>query len=479
MNSITFTLEGREGRHLYEQIYEHIKQEIKAGKLLYGEKLPSTRSLAEYLQVSRSTVDLAYEQLAAEGYIEARPYKGYFVCHMEELFDLPVREKPEEFWQEEREKDFFVDFSTSAVDLEEFPYDTWRRIYRKVFDVRGKSIFLPGNGQGDRELRLMLCRYLHSSRGVNCEPEQIVVGAGNEYLLMLLDKVLVSAQGSQTGEERAKRPVIALENPTYKKAGLLFESMGYPVAPVEMDAYGMRVDALEQSGAGLAYVMPSHQYPTGVVMPIRRRQELLKWAAKEPGRYLIEDDYDSEFRYKGKPIPALQASDRQDSVIYIGTFSKAISPAIRISYMVLPVRLMAEYHKACGYLSTTVQRTEQAVLTEFIRGGYFERHLNRMRKVYREKHDRMLSLLKPFEKAFTVSGEHAGLHLILTDRNGRSEKELIRKAAEHGIRVYGMEELLLHQDTGTGRPASVLLGYGGLSGKEMEEGISLLGKIWI
>lgn len=464
MNSITLTLDSRDSRPLYEQIYEYIKQEIRAGKLLYEERLPSTRSLAEYLQVSRSTVELAYEQLCAEGYIEARPYRGYFVCRMEELYHLPENESGDEISLEEQEKGCFIDFSTNAVDLEEFPFDTWRRIYRKVFSLGGEKLFLPGAGQGEREFRMMLCRYLRSSRGVDCEPEQIVVGAGNDYLLMLLDKTL------DFGGK------IALENPTYKKAGRLFESFGYEICPVEMDKYGMRPDALYESGADLAYVMPSHQFPTGTVMPIGRRMELLKWAAEKPGRYLIEDDYDSEFRYKGKPIPALQSSDGHGRVIYIGTFSKSISPAIRVSYLVLPPALMRSFQTSCGYLASTVQRTEQAVLAEFIRGGYFERHLNRMRKVYRDKHDKMLELLKPFERDFIIRGENAGLHLMLQDKRGRSEKELIETAARHGIRVYGMEEFHI----GKGHAAAtILLGYGGLSVKEMEDGVPLLAKLWL
>lgn len=516
MNSITLTLDSRDNRPLYEQIYEYIKQEIRTGKLLYDEKLPSTRSLAEYLQVSRSTVDLAYEQLAAEGYIEARPYRGYFVCHMEELYHLPERENDEEISQEEQEKRFFVDFSTNAVDLREFPFDTWRRVYRKVFGIGGEKLFLPGAGQGDRELRMMLCRYLRSSRGVDCEPEQIIVGAGNDYLLMLLDKVLTTAEPERADSAQGENPEqraateqraasgrkIALENPTYKKAGRLFASMGYEICPVEMDQYGMRSDALEACGAKLAYVMPSHQFPTGTVMPIGRRMELLKWAAKKPGRYLIEDDYDSEFRYKGKPIPALQASDTQGSVIYIGTFSKSISPAIRVSYLVLPPVLMRYFQASCSYLASTVQRTEQAVLAEFIRGGYFERHLNRMRKVYRDKHDRMLELLKPFECEFAIRGENAGLHLLLQDKRGRSEKELIESAAEHGIRVYGMEELRIGSNwctedkgvttgkgtecasaadnqNGSSNAATILLGYGGLSIEEMEKGIQILAQLWL
>ena len=213
-------------------------------------------------------------------------------------------------------------------------------------------------------------------------------------------------------------------------------------------------------------------------MPIGRRLELLSWAMEGEGRYVIEDDYDSEFRYRGKPVPSLQASDTAGKVIYIGTFSKSIAPAIRVSYMVLPKKLLRRYEKQFASFSSTVSRIDQAVLDAFIREGAFERHLNRMRKVYKEKHDRLLEELRPLTKDFRISGENAGLHVLLTDRRGRGEEELVRRAREAGVRVYGISEAMVEPGEAKGGPATVLLGFGGLTKEEISGGIALLKEAW-
>lgn len=468
MNDLAIVLSQNGGKHLYEQIYDYIKNEIRKGKLPEGEKLPSTRSLAGFLQVARSTVELAYEQLLSEGYIESVPCRGYFVCGAEELLDLegdgaPERSQDTEEDAQSKEK-YLYDFSPSAIDMSAFPFATWKKITKNILVDANSELFAAGSPKGDIELRETIGRYLHSSRGVNCRPEQIIVGAGNDYLLMLLEKIL------------GRHVKIAMENPTYKRAYRIFDSFAYEIHPVAMDAGGMCVEELRRSGADAAYVMPSHQYPMGVIMPIGRRMELLKWAAEKEGRYLIEDDYDSEFRFKGKPVPALQASDRADKVIYIGTFSKSIAPAIRISYMVLPMPLLKIYEKRCFFYSATVSRIDQRILNEFIEKGYFERYLNKMRKLYREKHDLLLGELKTMESGFRIAGENAGLHLLLRSKKGYKEKELVEAAAREGVRVYGLSESCV------GEPppdhSTVILGYAALEKAQITDGMKLLKKAW-
>lgn len=467
MYDMTFTLQAGAKKCLYEQIYEHIRDEIKEGKLLHGEKLPSTRALAEYLQVARSTVEYAYEQLLSEGYIEAVPYKGYFVCKLEGLYNL--REEPAEIVAAKAasEKEYEYHFSPNGVDMSAFPYSVWKKINRSILNDNNGELFQAGIPQGEEGLRKSIARYLHASRGVTCSPEQIVIGAGNDYLLLLLEKVL------------GRHVRIAMESPTYRRAWQIFDSFAYDMIPVGMDAYGMKAEELEQSGATAAYVMPSHQYPTGIVMPIGRRSELLRWAGKAPERYIIEDDYDSEFRYKGKPIPALFSSDREDKVIYIGTFSKAIAPAIRISFMVLPGALLKKFREQCYFYSSTVSRIDQTILQQFIDGGYFERYLNKMRKLYKGKHDYMLEQLKPFYKRFRLSGENAGLHILLTDKRKEEESVLLRQAREQGVRVYGLSEGQIGERMADWLPSTIILGYGGMSKEEMQEGLKRLEKAWL
>lgn len=476
MYDMTIRLQLNSEKCLYEQIYEHIRHEIWEGKLLAGERLPSTRSLAASLQVARSTVDCAYEQLMSEGYIEAKPCKGYFVCPMEELWQL----EPENMRTQTKQgacscvseakgesvgEKQYLDFAPHGIDMSAFPFSVWKRIQKNSLNAGKDEIWYKGHGQGDYELRVTISRYLHSSRGVNCEPEQIIVGAGNDYLLMLLEKIL----GRHVG--------IAMENPTYLRTWRIFTSFAYRLITVPMDESGMIVSALDKTQARVAYVMPSHQFPTGTVMPIGRRTELLKWANSKEDRYLIEDDYDSEFRYRGKPIPSLQSTDENGKVIYIGTFSKAIAPAIRISYMVLPHPLLKIYTRDCYFYSCTVSRIEQSVLNEFIRDGYFERHLNKMRKLYRGKHDLLLQLLIPFQKKFHITGEHGGLHLLLSAKGNESEQELVKKAEKVGVRVYGLSESCVEEIPN--RKATILLGFGALSEEEICEGIEKLKKAWL
>ena len=484
MYDMTMRIQANGEKRLYEQIYEHIRQEIREGKLLAGERLPSTRSLAEYLQVARSTVDYAYGQLVSEGYIEAKPYRGYFVCPLEELFLLEAEgacarnhvSGGESGMETSKEQKIHWDFSPNGIDMSGFPFGVWKKINKNILNYGNSELFSQGQPQGDYDLRMTIGRYLHSSRGVNCTPEQIIVGAGNDYLLMLLEKIL------------GRHVRIAMENPTYKRAYRIFQSFAYQIVAVDMDESGMQVSRLEKENVTAAYIMPSHQFPTGTVMPIGRRTELLKWASGSRERYLIEDDYDSEFRYRGKPVPSLQASDEQGKVIYMGTFSKAIAPAIRVSYMVLPEQLLERYRRECYFYSCTVSRIDQQVLNEFIRDGYFERHLNKMRKIYRAKHDLLLDCLKPFEGRFQISGEHAGLHLLLTAREKVSEETLTAAAARKGVKVYGLSDSLVDEETEhaktlehtkTSEYATVLLGFGGLSMDQIREGIKMLEQAWL
>lgn len=488
MYDMTIQLNADGGKCLYEQIYEYIRQEIREGKLLAGERLPSTRSLAEYLQVARSTVEYAYDQLLSEGYIEAKPYRGYFVCPLDAIlwmddekpagmketdlhpYAVAEAEKPSEAHVEEaaetvREKKYQYDFSPGGTDMSVFPFSVWKSITKNILNEGNNELFAQGEPQGDYSLRLTVSRYLHSSRGVECGPEQIVVGAGNDYLLMLLEKLL------------GRHVNIAMENPTYKRAYKIFRSFAYHITTVDMDRSGMEVRKLEETKASCAYVMPSHQFPTGTVMPIGRRTEILRWANEKPDRYIIEDDYDSEFRYRGKPIPSLQSSDKNGKVIYIGTFSKAIAPAIRVSYMVLPRALLEKYRRECYFYSCTVSRIDQRILDEFIKNGYFERYLNKMRKLYKEKHDLLLECLAPFEKKFFVSGEDAGLHLLVTAKGGISETELIAKAEDEEVKVYGLSDNLV--DKAAYQQATIILGFGGLEKDGIVSGMKRLEKAWL
>lgn len=447
---------------LYEQIYHYIKSEIISENLPFHSRLPSTRALARYMQISRSTIEMAYEQLKAEGYIEAVPYKGYYVAQINELLVLKPTMKKAEPEIVSKKEFCLYDFSPNGIDLENFPYSTWRKLSKNTLLEDKKELFFLGESQGDFSLRQTICSYLHQARGVNCTPEQIVIGAGNEYLLMLLHQLL------------PEKTPIAMENPTYKQAYRVLSGLGHPIFPIPMDKYGMKIGELEQTNANIAYVMPSHQFPLGVIMPIKRRLELLVWAKKRPGRYIIEDDYDGEFRYRGKPIPALQGIDQEGHVIYFGTFSRAIAPAIRISYMVLPIPLIEKY-KNYYFYSSTVSRIDQTIIDIFIKEGHFERHLNRMRAIYKSKHDLVLNEWKE-EKRIKISGENAGTHLLLTIKDGRTEEELQKKAMQAGVKLYGLSDYYISPEKR--QEATLLFGYATNKEEELRNGIRLLKKAW-
>lgn len=467
MKELLIDLTHDSGKALYEQIYEYICKEIADGKISPGEKLPSTRFMAKNLQISRSTVELAYDQLVAEGYLQAKPCAGYFACDISELYQWKeepaseVREAP----RREALEECKIVFSPFQIDREHFPFHIWQKLNRSINMEDDEKYFVAGDSKGDEQLRSAIASYLHRARGVNCDAKQIVLGAGNEYLLLLLSQLLGSNQ------------VVAMEKYTYIQAARAFSNMEYLVSAVDMDENGMMIRELREMGADIAYVMPSHQFPLGTVMPMKRRLELLKWASEVEYRYIIEDDHDSEFRYKGKPIPSLQGMDGAGKVIYIGTFSKSIAPSLRVSYMVLPKTLLEKYDQNCGFYATTVPRTQQELLYRFLADGSFERHLNRMRNVYKGKQDILLSLLKKEHWAKRIYGENAGLHMLVEVDTSLTEAELLKEAVKRGVKLFGLSDYRLPHVSGVGKLPTLLMGFGGLDEKKMEEGIGIIREI--
>lgn len=471
MIEIMINLQGGARTPLYEKIYNYIKKEITEGRIPQGEKLPSTRLLARHLSVSRSTVEMAYEQLLAEGYIKAEPCRGFFVCDITELYRLGcagkenAAEKPDAEPDVPKEENHArIDFSPYTVDTRHFPYNIWRKVSKAVLLDDREELLLSGDGQGDYGLRRAIAGYLHQARGVNCRPEQVIIGAGNEYLEILLMQILKPGQR------------VLMENPTYLQAYRTFDNMGCEMLALPAGDFGMDAGRVRACRPDIVYVMPSHQFPLGAVMPLEQRLALLKWASEGEERYLIEDDHDSEYRYRGKPIPSLQSVDSLGKVIYIGTFSKSIAPSLRVSYMVLPPRLLERYRKSCGFYSATVPRIEQEILKTFIEEGHFERHLNKMRGIYRAKHDFLLGELKKRSWVEKVQGDHAGLHVLVHVKTGYNEQELCRFAAERGVKLSGLSEHLIpaREEEKRRQEAVLLLGYGKPDEEEIRTGLGVL-----
>ena len=414
----------------YEQIYMYIREEIKNGRLKCGDSLPSSRALAEYLQFSRSTILMAYDQLVAEGYIESVPQKGYYVMQMDGDFNDEAVSGTEHDSHCDKDRSYDIVFSPDGIEAAKFPYAEWRRISRQLFEPENGELFNSGDAQGDEGLREVVADYLMKSRGVRADATHIILGSGNENLLMIINMIL------------DRDAVFAMENPAYMKSYRLVNGMGREIIPVSMDEDGMKIDELDKSGATIAYVTPSHQYPMGTIMGIRRRLELIAWAKKSENCYIIEDDYDSEFRMTGKTIPTMKSIDISEKVIYMNTFSRTLTPTIRISYMVLPPHLAATYQEKLDFYACTVSNFEQYALAAFIEEGYFEKHLNRMRLYYTKQREAVLSVLKeePFKCVGRVREADSGLHFILELNTLLSDNEVKRKLEAEGIHINALSE---------------------------------------
>ena len=469
MNELMIPLDTKSLTPLYQQIEEYLKQEIQEGRLVAGMRLPSSRALSANLLVSRSTIETAYDQLVAEGYIEPVAYKGYYVCEIEGIYfqkaEYTKQNNPEktEIKQRRKLQKYRYDFALNGIAPESFPTHTWKQLAKQVLSDSTEEIFAQGNPYGEDSFREAIAEYLYHARGVKCEKSQILVGAGNDYLLMVLATLF----------ECNKK--VAMENPTYLSAWYDLKHTGCSVCTVKSDEMGICIEELEKTGADVVYVMPSHQFPMGTVMPLKRRMELLRWA-DENQTYIIEDDYDSEFRYKGKPIPALQGFDKNERVIYIGTFSKSFAPSIRISYMALPKKLMRYYQSRYPF-AVTISKVDQKIVELFLRNGHYERHLNRMRRLYKSKHDWILRWVKEeMSEICSCFGEHAGIHLLLRFHNGISEDEAVERAKSAGIRVYGLSEFFVQEKKET--EAVVLIGYATLTEEEIKEALQILSRIW-
>ncbi|WP_144650845.1 PLP-dependent aminotransferase family protein [Bacillus cereus] len=462
MLELTPNLNMNSKKALYVQLYEYIKKEVKDGTIPAFTKLPAKRKLASYLQVSKNTVEAAYEQLLAEGYIESASRKGYFVCKVEQMIyvegsEAKVEEVPF------REENYTFDFTQTGVDTNTFPFNTYRKLINDVWQPHNNELLFLGHPQGELSLREEIASYLYESRGVRCSASQIVLGAGTQVLVKLLFQML---KGSN----------YAVENPGYHRKMVVFEQGEKKVQMLSLDRDGICMADLENSNANVVFVTPSHQFPYGMIMPITRRTQLLQWAKKEEDRYIIEDDYDSEFRYSGKPIPALQGLDIDGKVIYMGTLSKALLPSLRMSYIVLPKNLIRKYQKEYLFYTQSVSRMDQEVIRKFLNEGYWEKHIHKMRVVYRKKRDRLVfEIEKYFSNRLEVIGEDSGLHILLKVHNGMREEELIQEAAKYSIKIYPVST---YYKDGTAPENVVLLGFAILSEEEIAKAVQLLHKAW-
>lgn len=461
---LTYPMEERGDLPLYEYLYRRIREDILSGKLAAGERLPSKRALAEHLHLSVITVEGAYAQLEAEGYLYTLPKRGFFVSQVDRT-PAPKAAQPPAIPEPETPRTWRLDLKSNQVDTARFPVSTWARLTRQVLSEDGAALLRPVPHQGLGALRRAIADDLRDYRGMSVSAEQIIVGAGAEYLYLLLAQLL------------GPDAVFAAEDPGYPKIRQVYGKCGAACRPVPLDAQGMDLAALAASGATVAHLSPSHHYPTGLVTPIARRQALLRWAESVDG-FIIEDDYDSEFRFSGRPLPTLQSIDRSGRVLYMNTFSQTISPSMRVGFVVLPPRLLERYRRELDFYACTVPALEQHVLARFLSGGYYEQHLSRMRKEYRQRRCAVLAAFRsgPFAHRITISEQGAGLHFLLRLDTDRSDEDLRRRAEALGVRLGFLSEYAAVPSAAYAH--TLVINYAGLDEARLPQAVELLGEVF-
>lgn len=430
----TFNIDTNNNIPTYIQIYNHIKNEITSGKMTFREKLPSVRRLSSYLGLSKTTIENAYQQLLAEGYIFSEPQKGYYVSKLEEgFFNNIYEEVLDKASDEFPEETFEFDFKEEYVENENFNFDIWKKYLNEIINYDKEKLYTYGFSQGESPLIKQIIKYIHRTRGVKAKEDHVVIGAGIQPLLSLLSVILKKEGYNQ----------IAMEEPGFNRAKNVFEDNNLQLIPFEVSEYGIDLMSLKQNKVKLCYVSPSHQYPTGTIMLVDSRMKLIKWAHNNNG-YIIEDDYNSELRYEGKPIPAMQGLDPHDRVIYLGSFSTVLVPSIRLSYMILPNTLMASYYKERHKYAQTASKLEQLALAKMMEKGDFERHIRKIKNRYSKKNEYTIKCIqKKLSDFVDIIDTNSGLNILLKLKIKVNEYELVQQLKKEGINISSLNEYRL------------------------------------
>ena len=482
---LTYSFEHAGSDSLYEYLYKCIKNDILSGTLPPDYKLPSKRTFAKNLGVSTITIENAYGQLVAEGYLYSLPKKGFYVSDIPTIqpsaplsssifsgknsansssFDIihPTVISPLISEHETSEFQYTADLTSNRTKTANFPFFTWSKIMKEIVTEQSQELMTPSPAAGILPLRKAIASHLYDFRGMQISPDQIIIGAGTEYLYSLLIQLL--------GHDKT----FAVEDPGYGKIRMIYESNQVQVESVPLDDDGIHMKSLERTQADILHISPSHHYPTGIITPISRRYELLGWALKHENRYIIEDDYDCEFRFSGRPIPSLQSIDVSDKVIYMNTFTKSLSPTIRISYMVLPQSLMKEFNSRLGFYSCTVSNFEQYTLARFIEEGHFEKHINRMRIFYRKQRDMLIHAIQksPLSDYVQIQEKDAGLHFLMKVQTSATDHELIDRARKQGLKIACLSQY--YHNPAFAVMHTLVINYSSIDEEGMDEAIHSL-----
>lgn len=464
---LTLELHKNKSAPLYMQIYYYIKKEVLSRRLKAGSRLPSKRALAAQLGISTITVEGAYGQLMAEGYIYAKTKSGYYVSPLENIQqitgsdDVFPRSCDPDDAQAYEMTEIAVDLSSNSILPENFPFSIWTKLLRRVMAENQALLLTKSPTAGIYRLRRAIAEHLLRFRGMDIQPEQVVVGAGTEYLYELLIKLI--------GRDK----IYCVEDPGYQKLQRIYTDNGACCFSLPIDRQGMSVSALNSVHCDVIHISPSHHFPTGIITPASRRYELLGWAASGQ-RCIIEDDYDTEFRLVGRPIPSLFSMDMGGRVIYMNTFSKSLASTIRISYMVLPLSFMEQFNRCLGYLSCTVSTFEQYTLAEFISQGYFERHINRMRNKYKKLRQQLLKelLSHPGHDKIQILQQASGLYFLLKIHTALSDDELRSRLKQNGVYLQPLRHY--YQNRRAAPEHTFVVNYSSLTEKDIPRAAAAL-----
>nr|MDH3075591.1 PLP-dependent aminotransferase family protein [Bacillus velezensis] len=447
---------------LIRQVYQQIRERILNGGLQSGEKLPSTRELSSELKVSRNVILEAYDQLSSEGFLVSRMGAGTFVAKgtfLEQNKKMPLFYSLN--WDEDKNKNkHIINFRSGIPALDLFPRKTWAKLSHAVWNDTSTSAFGYDIPEGRPELRQVLSRYLAKTRGVDCHPEQIVITSGATQALTLVSKLLLSPND-----------MVIIEDPITNDIQTIFKTPGSSLYPIPVDEYGMKSSLLPlNKSPKFVFITPSHQFPLGGTLPIQRRIQLINYSRKT-NCYLVEDDYDSEFRYEGPPVSSLQGLD-PERVLYIGSFSKILSPALRMGYLILPSHLIEKCRRLKWFSDLHTPSLDQIILARFIDEGYLERHITKMKKIYKKRRDFLIHCIKTtFSNEVNIFGYSTGLHLIVELKDFDFSKESLKQIEQSGVKVYLVEGHTIEKGK---HHNQIILGYGHLNNEEIKEGVTRL-----
>ncbi len=464
---LTYTFQDTRSDSLYQQLYKYIRNDIISGRLKADEKLPSKRTFAKNLGVSVITIENAYDQLMGEGYIYSLSKKGFFVSDIGNASvknELSVPDGDISVTEEET-KEYIADFSSNRQPQAQFPFSVWSRLMRECISDYQESLLDKTPGEGSVELRKAIADHLKDFRGMDVDYSQIVIGAGTENLYIQIVQLL------------GMDLIYGVEDPGFLTLSQIYKVSGAEVKYISLDDNGISIEELERTDVNIAHISPSHQFPTGRITPISRRYELLGWASKKESRYIIEDDYDSEFRMTGKPVATMKSIDVNDKVIYMNTFSKSISNSLRVSYMILPKHLMQLYKHKLSFYSCPVTSIIQLTLARFIGEGYFEKHINRTRTYYRKLRDYLVESLlhSRIAEYINIKEADSGLHLLLHINISCSDKELCMMMERRNIKVCAVSEYSYTREEKYNH--DFLMNYSSLSLEQIDKAVNILNEV--